>query len=193
MFDVFISYAHEDKDYAEDLLAQLTALGLNVWYDELQLEIGDSISHKLGQAINLSNFGVLLISNNSLLKQWTTTEMKLFFQLQLMDKKKKILPIWHNIEVEAIRETFPFLMDVKALRTNIFSIEIIANAIYKVAKGVETSIKPILNVSVQENASEISHESITQNNSTNQKPSSSQKSLKRTNFKRTLHRTIFSG
>lgn len=191
MFDVFISYAHEDKEIAEKLLSDLSAFGLKVWYDELQLEVGDSISHKLGQAINESNFGVLIISNNYLIKQWTTTEMKLFFQLQLMDKKKKILPIWHNIDIELIRETFPFLMDVKALRTNIFSVEKIAAAIYKVAKGVEAPIKTVVNESIQDKEPETKKENVAEIDSGNQEISSSKKSLKIANFKRTLRRTVY--
>lgn len=42
-FDVFISHATEDKDFATPLASALTDAGLKVWYDEYELSIGDSI------------------------------------------------------------------------------------------------------------------------------------------------------
>lgn len=43
-YDFFVSHASEDKDsFVRPLVHALSALGLKVWYDELSLEIGDSL------------------------------------------------------------------------------------------------------------------------------------------------------
>jgi Domain of unknown function (DUF1883)/TIR domain len=47
-FDVFISHAHEDKDAIVRPLAHtLQGEGLEVWYDEFELSIGDSLRRKI--------------------------------------------------------------------------------------------------------------------------------------------------
>ncbi|WP_407302879.1 toll/interleukin-1 receptor domain-containing protein [Klebsiella quasipneumoniae] len=45
--DVFISHASEDKDdFVRSLANSLISHGLNVWYDEMTLRIGDSLRQK---------------------------------------------------------------------------------------------------------------------------------------------------
>ncbi len=46
-YDVFICHATEDKkEIARPLAENLDLLGLNVWYDEFELRIGDSLRRK---------------------------------------------------------------------------------------------------------------------------------------------------
>jgi hypothetical protein len=43
-FDVFVSHASEDKDeFVRDFVKCLQENGLNVWYDEFTLRVGDSL------------------------------------------------------------------------------------------------------------------------------------------------------
>jgi hypothetical protein len=43
-WDVFISYAREDKDdVAKPLHDELERLGVSVWYDAIRMAIGDSL------------------------------------------------------------------------------------------------------------------------------------------------------
>jgi hypothetical protein len=47
-YDVFISHASEDKDaIVRDLAHGLQQRGLEVWYDEFALRIGDSLRRKI--------------------------------------------------------------------------------------------------------------------------------------------------
>ena len=43
-FDVFISHATEDKDFAGPLAHELRSAGLRVWFDEFELGLGDSLN-----------------------------------------------------------------------------------------------------------------------------------------------------
>jgi len=62
-FDVFISHASEDKDEVVRPLAQaLRAEGLDVWYDEFELKIGDSLRRKIDAGIAQSRFGIIVLS-----------------------------------------------------------------------------------------------------------------------------------
>jgi hypothetical protein len=53
-FDVFISHASEDKDaVVRPLASALRKARLNVWYDEFELRIGDSLRKKMPPPQNL--------------------------------------------------------------------------------------------------------------------------------------------
>ncbi|CAD6491022.1 MAG: TIR domain protein [Candidatus Argoarchaeum ethanivorans] len=136
MHDVFISYAHEDRKVAMEIEDKLSKSGLNVWIDELKLKIGDSISEEIGKAIKKSKYGIIILSKHHLIKQWPREELKLLFNLQLSTGQKIILPIWHGISNEEIRESFPFLMDIKALSTEKMAIDAIVQEIHTVVKGI---------------------------------------------------------
>jgi hypothetical protein len=51
-WDVFICHASEDKDSLVQPLARaLSLLGLQVWYDEFSLTVGDSLSRSIDRGI----------------------------------------------------------------------------------------------------------------------------------------------
>jgi len=45
---VFISYSHEDKVFVEWLKNNLQDLGLEIWYDQQEIQLGDSIKLSYG-------------------------------------------------------------------------------------------------------------------------------------------------
>lgn len=66
---MFISHASEDKeDFVRPLAETLQQLGVNVWYDEFTLKVGDSLRQKL-----------IVVSE-------TLNTVPLFFQLTLLRK-----------------------------------------------------------------------------------------------------------
>lgn len=54
-WDVFISYASEDKNTIERELAKLLdSMGVKIWYDEFSLKVGDSITQKIDEIKSFS-------------------------------------------------------------------------------------------------------------------------------------------
>lgn len=113
-FDVFISHASEDKDnIARELASILIQLGLNVWYDEYTLEIGDSIRRRIDDGLKKSKYGVLILSKHFFKKHWTQKELD-----GLMALNKKILPVWHNIDHKDVANFSPMLADLIAISSS---------------------------------------------------------------------------
>lgn len=57
--DVFISHASEDKDeFVRPLANALIQQGLNVWFDEMTLRIGDSLRQKIDKGLANSRVGL---------------------------------------------------------------------------------------------------------------------------------------
>ncbi len=59
---VFISYSHEDKEFVEWLKIGLQDIGQEIWYDQQELQIGDSIKNKIAEGIQTSSAFILILS-----------------------------------------------------------------------------------------------------------------------------------
>lgn len=70
--EVFISHASEDKDsIAKPLADALVAAGHSVWYDEYEIQLGDSLLQKINDGLAHSRFGVVILSDQFFSKNWT--------------------------------------------------------------------------------------------------------------------------
>lgn len=75
-FDVFISHASEDKDEIVRPLAHaLKQQGLDVWYDEFELRLGDSLRRKIDAGLARSTFGIVVLSQAFFKKDWPNYEL----------------------------------------------------------------------------------------------------------------------
>ena len=65
-YDLFISHATEDKEgIVRGLVTALRERGVDVWYDEFELRIGDSLRRKIDQGLARSRFGLVIVSHRS--------------------------------------------------------------------------------------------------------------------------------
>jgi tetratricopeptide (TPR) repeat protein len=74
MFDVFISYGHQDQAWVRTLAENLYRAGLEVFYDEWEIGPGDVLVHRLDQGIRTSRTGILVVSPASLSRPWVAEE-----------------------------------------------------------------------------------------------------------------------
>ena len=133
-FDVFISHATEDKDFAGPLARELRSAGLSVWFDDFELGLGDSLNEKINYGLSRSRYGVVVISPTFFRKHWTKLEMNGFVARQTTGERV-ILPIWHRITKSEIIEQAPPLADIVALNSSTQSMEEIVGEIVKKVKG----------------------------------------------------------
>lgn len=114
-WDVFISHAHEDKeDLARPLAHLLNKMGFRVWFDEWELQIGDSLAESINQGLRDSEYGIVIISPSFIEKKWTRNELYALFSQEEADTHK-ILPIWHKVSAGNVGEFNPILTDRIAL------------------------------------------------------------------------------
>ena len=74
-WDVFISYASEDKVWAERIAAALREHGLRCWRDKDNLRIGDEFDERISDAIAKSRVVLLLISRTTVKKPYVAHEV----------------------------------------------------------------------------------------------------------------------
>jgi hypothetical protein len=116
----FISHDSRDKEnIAKPLALKLSGLGIPVWFDEFSLRIGDSLRESIEKGIRETNFCILIVTKNFLTNEgWTKTEFNSVFTREILQKKKIILPIWHDVSPEEVYEYCPSLVDRLAANWN---------------------------------------------------------------------------
>jgi hypothetical protein len=110
MHDVFICHASEDKvRVARPLAQQLKNRGVDVWIDEKQILIGDSLRQKIDEGLSTSSYGVVILSPSFFKKQWPQRELDGLAQREIADGKVVILPVIYNLSIEQLAEHSPLL------------------------------------------------------------------------------------
>lgn len=92
LHDAFVSHFSGDKPFATRLSGQLSNRELNVWVDEFQIDIGDSISDKIQEALKNSYTFIIVLSPEALERPWVKEELRAAYNLRLADELK-ILPV----------------------------------------------------------------------------------------------------
>lgn len=116
--DLFLSHATEDKDaFVRPLAHALQGLGLEVWYDEFSLRPGDSLRKSIDAGLASARFGVVVLSEAFFAKRWTEWELNGLVQRQVGSGEKLIIPIWHDVNAERVRQFSPSLADIVAIRS----------------------------------------------------------------------------
>ena len=134
-FDVFISHAFEDKEIiVRPLASALQNEGLQVWYDEFELRIGDSLRRKIDQGLANSRVGLVVLSQSFIAKGWTNYELD-GLVTRSVTGEQVLLPIWHNISKQEVIAFSPSLADKLARNTSTHTVEEIAKEIADLIKG----------------------------------------------------------
>jgi len=65
---VFISYSSGDREIASEIATFLAAEGINVWFDEWKVSLGDSLTNAVQAGLECTHFVVLISKNNEAAK-----------------------------------------------------------------------------------------------------------------------------
>ncbi|WP_404351675.1 toll/interleukin-1 receptor domain-containing protein [Phycicoccus jejuensis] len=134
--DVFLSHASEDKDeIARPLRDALERRGVTVWFDELQIKVGQSIRQEIESGIAGCRFGVVIISPHFFAKQWTQAELDGLFGKKMESGQDLVLPIWHHVSKDEVQRHSPLLAGVMALNTAVATVDEIADSLAEVVRA----------------------------------------------------------
>ncbi|MDP2857396.1 MAG: toll/interleukin-1 receptor domain-containing protein [Bacillota bacterium] len=110
-WDVFISHASEDKEsFVMGLAHLLREKGVRVWYDEFTLTVGDSLRRSIDKGLAKSRYGVVVLSPRFFAKEWPQKELDGLVARE-RDGEKVILPVWLDVDTEAVAGYSPMLAD----------------------------------------------------------------------------------
>lgn len=140
-YHLFVSYASEDKDFVRELVGALKGQGLNVWYDETEVKVGDIIVDKVNEGLSQSSYGIIVLSEDYFKKGWPQYEKRILIH-QYIEDNKILFPIWHKIDKKRVKENDPHLASIFSLKST-FSLQSIVSQIMEQMKDIGKTIAKV--------------------------------------------------
>lgn len=92
MARVFISYSSEDAKFVDDLVRKLSLRNVDVWYAKNEIKVGDSIVRKITNAIQASDWLLIVLSKSSIKSRWVQQELNSALAIAVQ-REAYILPV----------------------------------------------------------------------------------------------------
>jgi hypothetical protein len=103
LYSVFISYSHQDEEFAQRLYDALQGKGVRCWYAPEDIQGGKKIHEQIDEAIRVYDKLLLIFSEHSMQSNWVKTEIRRARKAELAVKQRKFFPI-RLVSMEAIQE-----------------------------------------------------------------------------------------
>ena len=89
---MFISYGREDREFVDQLAADLRKLNLDVWHD-VRLDTGDDLSGTIEKELEDADFFLVVLTETSHEKDWVRKEYHKALDLKEKNKRPVVIPI----------------------------------------------------------------------------------------------------
>jgi hypothetical protein len=93
MANVFISHRGSDTPVAKRLAAEIRAAGHAVWFDQWEIDLGDSIVEQMERGLNGATYVVVCYSDQGVSAPWMGREWMSALARQLDGRGVKLLPV----------------------------------------------------------------------------------------------------
>lgn len=90
---VFVSHASADKPFVDQLVADLAARSIPVWYDKLDLRVGESVPGAINAGLSDSKYFAIVLSKASVASSWVREELNAALMTQVAKGGTFILPL----------------------------------------------------------------------------------------------------
>lgn len=132
--DVFICHASEDKKaVVENIVDEFDKEGITYWYDNSEIEWGDSLTQKVNEGLKISSYVIVILSKHFINKNWPNRELNAVLNMEASSGEIRILPlvVGDKNERKDILTEFPLLNDKLYLTWDINRIDKIIKALKK--------------------------------------------------------------
>jgi hypothetical protein len=133
---------HDSRDKKE--VARPIALNLSknlcpVWYDEYSLNVGENLRDSIEQGLKESQKCILILSQYFLSnKGWTKKEFDSIFTREIIEEKKLVLPVWHDVTKKEVYDYCPSLLNTFGLNWEELGENVVCS---KLSRAIKTSQK----------------------------------------------------
>ncbi|MDY6933188.1 MAG: toll/interleukin-1 receptor domain-containing protein [Spirochaetota bacterium] len=93
MARIFISHRSCDTTEAERLAIELRNTGHDVWIDKWMIDIGNSITQKMNEGLEIADYVIVCYSSQGIMSPWMSIEWLTTLARQLDGVGVKILPV----------------------------------------------------------------------------------------------------
>jgi hypothetical protein len=89
----FLSHSSLDKAFIRQLATDLKAKGIQVWLDEQNIKVGESIPEKISQGLAESDYFLFAVSKNSVSSEWVKKELNSALVTEVEQRAVHVLPL----------------------------------------------------------------------------------------------------
>jgi len=89
----FLSHSSSDKPFVRQLASDLKVHGIQVWLDEQNIKVGESIPEKISQGLAESDYFLFISSSNSVSSEWVKKELNSALVTEVEKRAVHVLPI----------------------------------------------------------------------------------------------------
>lgn len=93
MKKVFISHSYQDRKFVNLLSTQLIKDGIQVWTNSKEIAVGDNIKEKINDAIEKTDYFIVVLSKNSTNSSWVNFELSATRLNEISKQQNIILPV----------------------------------------------------------------------------------------------------
>jgi hypothetical protein len=93
MANVFISHRRSDVPQAERLANEIRDAGHQVWFDEWDINLGDSVVGKMNEGLEGAAYVIVCYSSSGVTSEWMSREWMSALARQLNGHGVKLLPV----------------------------------------------------------------------------------------------------
>ena len=93
MPNVFISHRRADAKKAERLATEIRAAGHEVWLDDWNINLGDSIVQRMNEGLQGATYVVICYSSSGVMSPWMSREWMSALARQMNGHGVKVLPV----------------------------------------------------------------------------------------------------
>jgi hypothetical protein len=109
---VYLAHASEDKDRVRPIAEYLMANGVDVWFDEWEIEAGDSLRQKMEEGLGAMTHFVVVLTDKSIAKPWVAKEIDVGL-VQQVGGKSRFVPLVVDLDPAKLS---PFLQAMLFLK-----------------------------------------------------------------------------
>jgi tetratricopeptide (TPR) repeat protein len=93
---IFLSHSHADKEFAHRLAQDLINAGVQVWTDDTEILVGDSLTETISAGIEKADFLGVILSPDSVNSEWVKREVEFALNEEIDGKRVKVLPLLYR-------------------------------------------------------------------------------------------------
>lgn len=93
MASIFLCHNSQDKYFVRKLKEDFKKDGINVWFDEDEMKVGDSLIEKISEGISRMEYLGAILSKNSVESVWVKKEIAIAMTEEIKGQRVKVLPI----------------------------------------------------------------------------------------------------
>lgn len=109
---VYLAHASEDKALVRPIAEYLMAKGVDVWFDEWEIDPGDSLRQKMEEGLGAMTHFIVVLTEASIRKPWVAKEIDVGL-VQQVGGKSRFVPLVIDVDTEKLS---PFLQAMLFLR-----------------------------------------------------------------------------